>query len=71
MDGWQWLFEYCLRHKPPLRFIPGKCEPWVEYKVAAELLQCEVSTVERKAKSVKRHPVFAGLIQMSSFEDVA
>jgi hypothetical protein len=74
---WNWLISFCLNHKDekgkpsPLRFIPGKCEPWVEYRVPAALLQMEVTTIERKAGKVQRHPMFAGFVQMSSFESVA
>jgi hypothetical protein len=75
-QDWNWLYDFCLRHKDsagkpdPLRFVPGKAEPWVEYRVISELTQCATSTVETKAKRVAKHPSFAGFVRFSDFESV-
>lgn len=56
------------------RILPGADgEPWVSYEIVAELIHREPSNVEKLATKHKipRHPVFTGLVKISSFERVA
>jgi hypothetical protein len=68
-NQWQWLIDHC--RTKSVRFLPGaNGEPWVPYSIVAELGQYEVSYVEKIVSKfrIRRHPIFAGLIQITSFE---
>lgn len=68
---WQWLFEkYAGSDK---RILPGADgEPWVCYEIVAELLHREPSNIEKTVTKhrIPRHPVFTGLVKITSFEKV-
>lgn len=71
-NAWQWLIDHCLKAKE--RFLPGADgEPWVPYTVVAELLQQEAGTISKAVTKhgIPRHPVFSGLVKISSFERVS
>lgn len=71
MNQWQWLIDYCQTHS--IRFLPSiSGEPWVGYKAVADLLQQEEKTIENAVVRMRipRHPVFTGLIQITSFEQL-
>jgi len=76
-NQWQWLIDFCISHKDtsgksdPFRMLPSMTgEPWVEYRAVAMLLNQESKTIENQVVKLRipRHPVFTGLIQITSFE---
>lgn len=68
---WQWLFEkYAGTDK---RILPGADgEPWVCYGIIGDLNRQEPETVSKLVTKhrIERHPVFAGLVKITSFERV-
>ncbi len=78
MSQWAWIAEFCLNHKDergkpdPLPFIPTDGEPWLSYLAISAFMRKSpdyISNVVSKHR-IKKHPIFAGFVKMSSFEKI-
>lgn len=78
MNQWQIVISFCLNHKDdrgkpdPLPVIPTDGEPWLSYRAVAVMTEKSpeyISNVVSKHK-LKKHPIFAGFVKMSSFEKI-
>ena len=68
-NAWDWLISECRTKKR--RFIPSTDgEPWVTYETLADVMQFEVSYIEKivSKNKIRKHPIFAGLTKFSFFE---
>ena len=67
VTDWSWLYSFLLENN--LSFLPGiEGEPWVSYKAASHFVHFEAETLEKKARSLPKHPAFKGYIRLSDFE---